>query len=154
MEDTHDALSHCFLGSFVIEELWAGRKEGWLRVAVYFYSQAYCAFWMTCAMTLSWCVVVVLSTECRVVKSTSYTKIASSSRRSTTKSPGPSRRSKSPASTSSGKASSTGGFEEAALFLMVTSRGCEGLREYRFQFIILEHFRVLEQICQCLTCWL
>ncbi|CAI9178621.1 unnamed protein product [Rangifer tarandus platyrhynchus] len=39
--------------------------------------------------------------ECRVVKSTSYTKIASSSRRSTTKSPGPSRRSKSPASTSS-----------------------------------------------------
>uniref|UniRef100_A0A8C5Y686 Doublecortin like kinase 1 n=1 Tax=Microcebus murinus TaxID=30608 RepID=A0A8C5Y686_MICMU len=42
--------------------------------------------------------------ECRVVKSTSYTKIASSSRRSTTKSPGPSRRSKSPASTSSGKA--------------------------------------------------
>jgi len=43
--------------------------------------------------------------ECRVVKSTSYTKIASSSRRSTTKSPGPSRRSKSPASTSSGKAS-------------------------------------------------
>lgn len=44
-----------------------------------------------------------LSPECRVVKSTSYTKIASSSRRSTTKSPGPSRRSKSPASTSSGK---------------------------------------------------
>ncbi|XP_032466755.1 serine/threonine-protein kinase DCLK1 isoform X5 [Phocoena sinus] len=41
--------------------------------------------------------------ECRVVKSTSYTKIASSSRRSTTKSPGPSRRSKSPASTSSGE---------------------------------------------------
>ncbi|KAJ7409009.1 hypothetical protein WISP_116997 [Willisornis vidua] len=40
--------------------------------------------------------------ECRVVKSTSYTKIASTSRRSTTKSPGPSRRSKSPASTSSG----------------------------------------------------
>ncbi|XP_036599371.1 serine/threonine-protein kinase DCLK1 isoform X1 [Trichosurus vulpecula] len=39
--------------------------------------------------------------ECRVVKSTSYTKIASTSRRSTTKSPGPSRRSKSPASTSS-----------------------------------------------------
>ncbi|XP_041514976.1 serine/threonine-protein kinase DCLK1 isoform X1 [Microtus oregoni] len=39
--------------------------------------------------------------ECRVVKSTSYTKIASSSRRGTTKSPGPSRRSKSPASTSS-----------------------------------------------------
>ncbi|KAM8786923.1 serine/threonine-protein kinase DCLK1 isoform 2-T2 [Rhynchonycteris naso] len=39
--------------------------------------------------------------ECRVVKSTSYTKIASSSRRSTTKSPAPSRRSKSPASTSS-----------------------------------------------------
>ncbi|XP_077724207.1 serine/threonine-protein kinase DCLK1 isoform X2 [Canis aureus] len=39
--------------------------------------------------------------ECRVVKSTSYTKIASSSRRSATKSPGPSRRSKSPASTSS-----------------------------------------------------
>ncbi|XP_006158513.1 serine/threonine-protein kinase DCLK1 isoform X1 [Tupaia chinensis] len=39
--------------------------------------------------------------ECRVVKSTSYTKIASSSRRSTAKSPGPSRRSKSPASTSS-----------------------------------------------------
>ncbi|XP_034520959.1 serine/threonine-protein kinase DCLK1 isoform X2 [Ailuropoda melanoleuca] len=39
--------------------------------------------------------------ECRVVKSTSYTKIASSSRRSTTKSPGPSRRSKSPASTNS-----------------------------------------------------
>ncbi|XP_059540401.1 serine/threonine-protein kinase DCLK1 isoform X2 [Myotis daubentonii] len=39
--------------------------------------------------------------ECRVVKSTSYTKIASSSRRSTNKSPGPSRRSKSPASTSS-----------------------------------------------------
>ncbi|XP_062050356.1 serine/threonine-protein kinase DCLK1 isoform X2 [Lepus europaeus] len=39
--------------------------------------------------------------ECRMVKSTSYTKIASSSRRSTTKSPGPSRRSKSPASTSS-----------------------------------------------------
>ncbi|OXB73888.1 UNVERIFIED_CONTAM: hypothetical protein H355_003982, partial [Colinus virginianus] len=39
--------------------------------------------------------------KCRVVKSTSYTKIASSSRRSTTKSPGPSRRSKSPASTSS-----------------------------------------------------
>ncbi|XP_058898279.1 serine/threonine-protein kinase DCLK1 isoform X1 [Kogia breviceps] len=39
--------------------------------------------------------------ECRVVKSTSYTKIASSSRRSTTKSPGPSRRSKSPASSSS-----------------------------------------------------
>ncbi|XP_060047614.1 serine/threonine-protein kinase DCLK1 isoform X3 [Erinaceus europaeus] len=39
--------------------------------------------------------------ECRVVKSTSYTKIASSSRRSTTKSPGTSRRSKSPASTSS-----------------------------------------------------
>ncbi|XP_037655983.1 serine/threonine-protein kinase DCLK1 isoform X1 [Choloepus didactylus] len=39
--------------------------------------------------------------ECRVVKSTSYTKIASSSRRSTTKSPGPSRRSKSPASASS-----------------------------------------------------
>ncbi|XP_023402992.1 serine/threonine-protein kinase DCLK1 isoform X1 [Loxodonta africana] len=39
--------------------------------------------------------------ECRVVKSTSYTKIAPSSRRSTTKSPGPSRRSKSPASTSS-----------------------------------------------------
>ncbi|XP_025954077.1 serine/threonine-protein kinase DCLK1 isoform X1 [Dromaius novaehollandiae] len=39
--------------------------------------------------------------ECRVVKSTSYTKIASASRRSTTKSPGPSRRSKSPASTSS-----------------------------------------------------
>ncbi|KAM8820430.1 serine/threonine-protein kinase DCLK1 isoform 1-T1 [Eudromia elegans] len=42
--------------------------------------------------------------ECRVVKSTSYTKIASTSRRSTTKSPGPSRRSKSPASTSSGAA--------------------------------------------------
>ncbi|KAF4794749.1 Serine/threonine-protein kinase DCLK1 [Turdus rufiventris] len=42
-----------------------------------------------------------LLTKCRVVKSTSYTKIASSSRRSTTKSPGPSRRSKSPASTSS-----------------------------------------------------
>ncbi|KAH0517993.1 Serine/threonine-protein kinase DCLK1 [Microtus ochrogaster] len=41
------------------------------------------------------------SRECRVVKSTSYTKIASSSRRGTTKSPGPSRRSKSPASTSS-----------------------------------------------------
>ncbi|XP_068275429.1 serine/threonine-protein kinase DCLK1 isoform X2 [Nyctibius grandis] len=41
--------------------------------------------------------------ECRVVKSTSYTKIASTSRRSTTKSPGPSRRSKSPASTSSDK---------------------------------------------------
>ncbi|XP_074838507.1 serine/threonine-protein kinase DCLK1 isoform X3 [Carettochelys insculpta] len=40
--------------------------------------------------------------ECRVVKSTSYTKIASTSRRTTTKSPGPSRRSKSPASTSSG----------------------------------------------------
>ncbi|XP_077830337.1 serine/threonine-protein kinase DCLK1 isoform X3 [Macaca mulatta] len=40
--------------------------------------------------------------ECRVVKSTSYTKIASSSRRSTTKSPGPSRRSKSPASTING----------------------------------------------------
>ncbi|XP_038959178.1 serine/threonine-protein kinase DCLK1 isoform X3 [Rattus norvegicus] len=39
--------------------------------------------------------------ECRVVKSTSYTKIASASRRGTTKSPGPSRRSKSPASTSS-----------------------------------------------------
>ncbi|XP_060090678.1 serine/threonine-protein kinase DCLK1 isoform X1 [Heteronotia binoei] len=39
--------------------------------------------------------------ECRVVKSTSYTKIATTSRRSTTKSPGPSRRSKSPASTSS-----------------------------------------------------
>ncbi|XP_074838490.1 serine/threonine-protein kinase DCLK1 isoform X1 [Carettochelys insculpta] len=39
--------------------------------------------------------------ECRVVKSTSYTKIASTSRRTTTKSPGPSRRSKSPASTSS-----------------------------------------------------
>ncbi|KAM9609865.1 serine/threonine-protein kinase DCLK1 [Trichechus inunguis] len=39
--------------------------------------------------------------ECRVVKSTSYTKIAPSSRRSTAKSPGPSRRSKSPASTSS-----------------------------------------------------
>ncbi|EPQ18257.1 Serine/threonine-protein kinase DCLK1 [Myotis brandtii] len=39
--------------------------------------------------------------ECRVVKSTSYTKIASSSRRTTNKSPGPSRRSKSPASTSS-----------------------------------------------------
>ncbi|XP_077783271.1 serine/threonine-protein kinase DCLK1 isoform X2 [Podarcis muralis] len=39
--------------------------------------------------------------ECRVVKSTSYTKIASTPRRSTTKSPGPSRRSKSPASTSS-----------------------------------------------------
>ncbi|KAM6179058.1 serine/threonine-protein kinase DCLK1 isoform 3-T3 [Rhynchocyon petersi] len=39
--------------------------------------------------------------ECRVVKSTSYTKIAPSSRRSATKSPGPSRRSKSPASTSS-----------------------------------------------------
>ncbi|XP_077662601.1 serine/threonine-protein kinase DCLK1 isoform X1 [Eretmochelys imbricata] len=43
--------------------------------------------------------------ECRVVKSTSYTKIASTSRRSTTKSPGPSRRSKSPASTSSGPVS-------------------------------------------------
>ncbi|XP_068038115.1 serine/threonine-protein kinase DCLK1 isoform X4 [Anomalospiza imberbis] len=40
--------------------------------------------------------------ECRVVKSTSYTKIASNSRRSTTKSQGPSQRSKSPASTSSG----------------------------------------------------
>ncbi|XP_060626801.2 serine/threonine-protein kinase DCLK1 isoform X1 [Anolis sagrei] len=39
--------------------------------------------------------------ECRVVKSTSYTKIASTPRRSATKSPGPSRRSKSPASTSS-----------------------------------------------------
>nr|XP_056714348.1 serine/threonine-protein kinase DCLK1 isoform X1 [Euleptes europaea] len=39
--------------------------------------------------------------ECRVVKSTSYTKIATTPRRSTTKSPGPSRRSKSPASTSS-----------------------------------------------------
>ncbi|KAF6083858.1 doublecortin like kinase 1 [Phyllostomus discolor] len=39
--------------------------------------------------------------ECRVVKSTSYTKIASSSRRGAAKSPGPSRRSKSPASTSS-----------------------------------------------------
>ncbi|XP_043929307.1 serine/threonine-protein kinase DCLK1 isoform X2 [Protopterus annectens] len=39
--------------------------------------------------------------ECRVVKSTSYTKIATTSRRSATKSPGPSRRSKSPASTSS-----------------------------------------------------
>ncbi|XP_054829748.1 serine/threonine-protein kinase DCLK1 isoform X1 [Eublepharis macularius] len=39
--------------------------------------------------------------ECRVVKSTSYTKIATTSRRSTIKSPGPSRRSKSPASTSS-----------------------------------------------------
>lgn len=47
--------------------------------------------------------VLVLSPECRVVKSTSYTKIASSSRRGTAKSPGPSRRSKSPASTSSGK---------------------------------------------------
>lgn len=46
----------------------------------------------------------VLSAECRVVKSTSYTKIASSSRRGAAKSPGPSRRSKSPASTSSGKA--------------------------------------------------
>ncbi|XP_063285233.1 serine/threonine-protein kinase DCLK1 isoform X2 [Pelobates fuscus] len=39
--------------------------------------------------------------ECRVVKSTSYTKLPSVPRRSTTKSPGPSRRSKSPASTSS-----------------------------------------------------
>ncbi|XP_075418862.1 serine/threonine-protein kinase DCLK1 isoform X2 [Tenrec ecaudatus] len=39
--------------------------------------------------------------ECRVVKSTSYTKIAPSTRRGATKSPGPSRRSKSPASTSS-----------------------------------------------------
>ncbi|KAJ1114221.1 hypothetical protein NDU88_002460 [Pleurodeles waltl] len=39
--------------------------------------------------------------ECRVVKSTSYTKIATGSHRSATKSPGPSRRSKSPASTSS-----------------------------------------------------
>uniref|UniRef100_A0A8C8VN66 Doublecortin like kinase 1 n=1 Tax=Pelusios castaneus TaxID=367368 RepID=A0A8C8VN66_9SAUR len=47
--------------------------------------------------------------ECRVVKSTSYTKIASTSRRSTTKSPGPSRRSKSPASTSSANSQSTQG---------------------------------------------
>ncbi|XP_073439320.1 serine/threonine-protein kinase DCLK1 isoform X4 [Dendrobates tinctorius] len=39
--------------------------------------------------------------ECRVVKSTSYTKLPNIPRRSTTKSPGPSRRSKSPASTSS-----------------------------------------------------
>ncbi|XP_075448220.1 serine/threonine-protein kinase DCLK1 isoform X2 [Ascaphus truei] len=39
--------------------------------------------------------------ECRVVKSTSYTKLPTVPRRSTTKSPGPSRRSKSPASTSS-----------------------------------------------------
>ncbi|KAM4699716.1 serine/threonine-protein kinase DCLK1 isoform 3-T3 [Discoglossus pictus] len=39
--------------------------------------------------------------ECRVVKSTSYTKLPTVTRRSTTKSPGPSRRSKSPASTSS-----------------------------------------------------
>ncbi|XP_064413883.1 serine/threonine-protein kinase DCLK1a isoform X3 [Latimeria chalumnae] len=39
--------------------------------------------------------------ECRVVKSTSYTKMPTVARRSTTKSPGPSRRSKSPASTSS-----------------------------------------------------
>ncbi|XP_053312323.1 serine/threonine-protein kinase DCLK1 isoform X2 [Spea bombifrons] len=39
--------------------------------------------------------------ECRVVKSTSYTKLPGVPRRSTTKSPGPSRRSKSPASTSS-----------------------------------------------------
>ncbi|KAM8975881.1 serine/threonine-protein kinase DCLK1 isoform 2-T2 [Pelodytes ibericus] len=39
--------------------------------------------------------------ECRVVKSTSYTKLPTIPRRSTTKSPGPSRRSKSPASTSS-----------------------------------------------------
>ncbi|XP_069496865.1 serine/threonine-protein kinase DCLK1 isoform X3 [Ambystoma mexicanum] len=39
--------------------------------------------------------------ECRVVKSTSYTKIATGSHRSVTKSPGPSRRSKSPASASS-----------------------------------------------------
>ncbi|XP_068123172.1 serine/threonine-protein kinase DCLK1 isoform X1 [Hyperolius riggenbachi] len=39
--------------------------------------------------------------ECRVVKSTSYTKLPNIPRRSTIKSPGPSRRSKSPASTSS-----------------------------------------------------
>ncbi|XP_063807894.1 serine/threonine-protein kinase DCLK1 isoform X3 [Pseudophryne corroboree] len=39
--------------------------------------------------------------ECRVVKSTSYTKLPNIPRRSATKSPGPSRRSKSPASTSS-----------------------------------------------------
>lgn len=41
--------------------------------------------------------------ECRVVKSTSYTKLPNIPRRSATKSPGPSRRSKSPASTSSGR---------------------------------------------------
>uniref|UniRef100_A0A4W3K3U1 Serine/threonine-protein kinase DCLK1 n=1 Tax=Callorhinchus milii TaxID=7868 RepID=A0A4W3K3U1_CALMI len=40
--------------------------------------------------------------ECRVVKSTSYTKVPGAGWRSVTKSPGPSRRSKSPASTSSG----------------------------------------------------
>lgn len=61
------------------------------------------------------------SPECRVVKSTSYTKIASSSRRSTTKSPGPSRRSKSPASTSSGKAAQ----ETASSLTQDEQRVCE-----------------------------
>ncbi|EPY82826.1 hypothetical protein CB1_000622029 [Camelus ferus] len=67
--------------------------------------EVYCTFeWHVPCPYTDVCVAFLLSPECRVVKSTSYTKIASSSRRSTTKSPGPSRRSKSPASTSSGKA--------------------------------------------------
>ena len=111
-----------------------GHVLGWQEArvteeGVYFW--VYCTFRTVCAMPLYWRVAFLLSPECRVVKSTSYTKIASSSRRSTTKSPGPSRRSKSPASTSSGKAVGSPG-RLLSLWRML-SRGCVKAQSVRFQ---------------------
>lgn len=97
--------------------------------------------------------------ECRVVKSTSYTKIASSSPQEHHQEPRAFPAQQPPASTSSGKAAEEPG-SDCFVCDDAEQKVCESpeLREVstecRFRLIILEHGKLGEQLCQSLACWL